>query len=264
MKLLQFLGFIFLLVGCGSNPKFQEDNTFNNEYLFLEDKDSIVIYAIVKRNIPVEKEALSVEKIIAELSGKESGKEIQSAVILNNIFSGSYPVSATEKTCLFVYKGKLYQKGISDQKFDFYITSNYGKLRKSLPKSVPNISKIVENMEFLKLIPVIEETDNSTLTFKMLCIRQAPHQGAYLPSSENFRIEIINAKDGKRWNSSEGMMFMQAIGEIKPTLVGTEEVLSLEYKINQKEFRLNGQNTVNFMIPAKPHLYQTSTKYWKK
>jgi hypothetical protein len=119
-------------------------------------------------------------------------------------------------------------------------------------------------MQFLKIVPIIEETDAQTITFKALTIRQAPHQGAYRPSSEDFRVEIINSKDGKKWNSSEGMMYMQMIGSIEPLMVGTENLLTLQHKIDQKQFRLNGLNTVNFIIPAMPHQYQTSIKYWKR
>jgi hypothetical protein len=46
--------------------------------------------------------------------------------------------------------------------------------------------------------------------------------------------------------------------------VGTDKIYSYEYLIDQKKFRLNGQNTVEFIIPAMPHPIINSLQYWKR
>jgi hypothetical protein len=253
-----------LLASCGTNKKATEDDSFRNEYIFIDKSDSVLIYAVIQRIVPLDSKPMEIEKVTAMQSGTISGNEVQSAVQMENFLSGNYPVSATEKMCTFVFKGTLFQQDIDDMKFAFYGATNYGKFRHYSEKTKLNINQIVDKNQFLRVIPVIEEKAPNTLVFKALAIRQFPHQGAYMPSSENFRIIITNSKDGKKWNSSEGMMFMQIIGSVEPVEVGTDKIYSYEYLIDQKKFRLNGQNTVEFIIPAMPHPIINSLQYWKR
>lgn len=265
MKVFIILMVLTMLISCNTSPMGISSKDDKDEYIFINDNDSLVVYSIIRRIVPIEKENFNVEKAIAELKGftAEVGN-IQNTATMENIFSTSYPVSSTEKLCCYVFKGKFFQDKIADINFDFYFTTNYGIIRKSLPKQNIDFREIVRKNEFLKLIPGIKEIDNNSIEFQLLAIRQTPNQGSFMPSSENFRVEITNASNPKVWNSSDGQMFMQMIESVLPIFPGTENYVKLNYIVDKTKFKLNGKNTVTFIIPAMPDPMSVTTNYWKR
>jgi hypothetical protein len=82
--------------------------------------------------------------------------------------------------------------------------------------------------------------------------------GEYLPSGEQYRIELENSVGETLWSSSHGMAFIQSIGEVEPAEVGK----SIEYRA-QFDGRSNltksklapGRYRIIATIPAKPQPY---------
>jgi hypothetical protein len=262
--LISFLGLLVILTSCISAPKIKGDENYKNEYIFISSDDSLYFYAIINKILPIGDKALKIDKVTAEFSGKNQGNIIKKTEVMESIFQGNYPISQSERMYTNVFVKGFSQKRTDSISINLLAATNQGKFQKTLPKTHLNFAQILSNNQFLKLIPAIDEIDQNTLKFRALAIRQAPNSGDYLPSSENFKVNIINNKDGNRWSSSDGQMFMQMIGEVLPNFVGSYSIFEYEYKIEQKKFRLNGMNDVEFIVPAKSNPAKISIKYWKK
>jgi hypothetical protein len=85
-----------------------------------------------------------------------------------------------------------------------------------------------------------------------------PPAGEYLPSGEQFRIELESSVGETIWSSSHGMAFIQSIGEVEPAEVGK----SVEYRAvfdgrndMTKSKLAPGRYRIIATIPAKPHPY---------
>lgn len=82
--------------------------------------------------------------------------------------------------------------------------------------------------------------------------------GEYLPSGEQFRIELESSVGETLWSSSHGMAFIQSIGEVEPTQVGQ----TVEYRAifdgrsdMTKSKLAPGRYRIVATIPAKPQSY---------
>ena len=260
--MISIIFLIFAVVSCTSSPKGKSKFFDGVEYLFIQNSDSLVVYAIVQNTVSVKDKSLSVQNISAEFNGKKDTAKVKVTEEMIPIFEGSYQISDKEKTCIAVYRTAFKEKNTDEITVKFLGKTNYGSIKKELPKKTMNFMNIADNNLFLRLIPMIEETAPTKLNFKMLVIRNAPFQGAYMPSSEDFRV-IIHNKNDQKWNSAEGKMFMQVVGEVPPQVAGDYIVLEMEYQNNPK-FNISGQNKMEFILPAMPTPTKVTFDYWTK
>jgi hypothetical protein len=80
----------------------------------------------------------------------------------------------------------------------------------------------------------------------------------YLPSSEQFRIDIQNDRGETIWSSNHGMGYATAIGKVEPDVVGEESVFSIYWdgRSSLTHTTLSpGRYRVVAQIPAKPQPY---------
>ncbi len=134
-----------------------------------------------------------------------------------------------------------------------------------------NQSKYLENItqpkeQAIKLEPFVQETD-SVLIFGMNAERKHDVDDEYLPTSENFRVEIM-APNGKTfWNSSHDKAFLQVISEVEPVQKGDTERYTMPWngKTNAGKTLPEGEYKLRMTIPAKPNPYFVESKFlWKK
>ena len=91
-----------------------------------------------------------------------------------------------------------------------------------------NASRDSEKMEFAEpccdsdidravlLKPFFNEQPDGSVIFGISAYRQALVEGEYCPSSETFRVEIINQKGKTIWSSNNNKMHMQVISDVLP------------------------------------------------
>jgi hypothetical protein len=122
-------------------------------------------------------------------------------------------------------------------------------------------------------MPVVEQIPhdrilNLTLTserrgagvqFTLSVKRQAPAPaGEYLPSGEEFRIELRNANGENIWSSSDGRFFVQKVGTVEPATVGGEVVYRAQWDGRNDLLHAPaapGTYRITATIPAKPTPY---------
>lgn len=114
--------------------------------------------------------------------------------------------------------------------------------------------------------PFIKNITDSSVVFGVEATRQADVEGEYLPSSEEFRIEIISQKGRLEWSSNYNKNFMQVISEVKPLKAGETHAYSIEWngERNGGGKLAPGLYTIRAIIPARPKAYVTIFKFeWK-
>lgn len=119
--------------------------------------------------------------------------------------------------------------------------------------------------EALFLTPFATTTSDTTIEIGTLAKRIYVPPGEYLPSSENFRVIIVDSKGAVVWRSDAGMSFLSVVGNVEPRQTNQVQRYALTW--NGRDLQQNvvepGDYRVEFIIPARPKSYSTrSTLKW--
>lgn len=279
MKIVLVLFFLLFVSACTSiNIKKVEDKNLSVDIIATESSDSVRFFAIVNI-VAKNNEIIDIKSSKLIIHSQFLNKKREYIASFDTIFGGTYSSSSTslkgtfifitsiDKNLLFI-AGKDFKDLINSKEIDSQVELN-------LETSLGQIYKVIDGNnifpkidfdknEFLKLIPWIEE-QKDIIDFNLLAIRLMPNTGEFAPTSETFRVLMKDKENGTSWNSSEGLNFMQIIGKVEPSMVGDYKIYKIDYNLNKnKNYKINGENEVTFIIPAKPKDYVTQINYWKK
>ena len=119
--------------------------------------------------------------------------------------------------------------------------------------------------EALFLTPFATTTSDTTIEIGALAKRIYMPAGEYLPSSENFRVIIVDSKGTVVWRSDAGMSFLSVVGNVEPRQINKVQRYALSW--NGRDLQRNvvesGDYRVDFIIPARPTSYSIrTTLHW--
>ena len=119
--------------------------------------------------------------------------------------------------------------------------------------------------KILKLIPLVLAKDETKIEFGILAYRYNLTD-EYIPNSEIFRLDVRNMKGKLIFNSQEGGNFMQVIYPVYPENIGEFFVYSYSWNLKDNDGAdiLDGDYSINMMIPALPKPYRTELFYGRK
>lgn len=130
----------------------------------------------------------------------------------------------------------------------FAITRKYSKLYDKM--------SVVCNGS-MYLIPMEIKTGATKYVLGMAAIRQKTVEDEYLPSSEDFRAEILSYKGKLLWSSNYNMNYMTMIQKVQPTKIDSIHIYTLVWdgRKNDKKKMYTDDYTLRLTIPAKPNPY---------
>lgn len=117
------------------------------------------------------------------------------------------------------------------------------------------------------LIPDISIVSNNKVLFSGYSIRLRTPAKEYLPSGENFRVQIGAAKGSTLWNSGYGAMFTAALAKVLPENIGDAAKYETiwEGKSNEGFAVETGLYRMSATVPSIPLPYLTMFEfYWEK
>ncbi|MFP4528464.1 MAG: hypothetical protein ACLFQX_07940 [Candidatus Kapaibacterium sp.] len=118
----------------------------------------------------------------------------------------------------------------------------------------------------LFLQPYVRNISDTSLAIGAIALRIAPNEREYLPSSEDFRADIISLKGKRVWSSQHGKNFLTVIGEVEPKQVGgTHEYAAIwDTETNQGVDVATGEYVCRMVVPAQPKQYIREIKFYRK
>ncbi len=131
-------------------------------------------------------------------------------------------------------------------------------------------SQIFEQQQYLSgkgliVVPYFEKSEGQSGVFGMFAYRINQIE-EYLPSSEDFRIEIVSQKGKTAFNSHKGQAFLTVIKEVNPQRVGSMYEYSYPWfgKSDGGYILLEGDYSARLFIPAVPNPYgKIINFYWE-
>lgn len=111
--------------------------------------------------------------------------------------------------------------------------------------------------EFMNLNCTIENLENGNMKFILNAKRIKLVENEYLPSSENFVVEIYDNNGNQVWSSSYNKNFFMVITDVLPKNVGDSHTYTMEWNLkgNDNKTINKGNFIVKFIIPSKPKPY---------
>lgn len=282
---LIFLTFLITSnLSCSSikNHKIPQDK-YELSYYTFENSDSLKIYLFLTFNDNKDKKDFTIHKKFYQMDFETPNSKDKYTIKGSNmadLFQGKFPITENIYTNRYVFlitipssdlhlasHYKTFQGQVSNNiytgKIKFTFNTNYGKIQEEI-----TLNQLFKQLDFnsdgsLKLFPIIEEKSDKII-FNLFALRLRPNTGEYAPTSENYRVEMTDRERGSKWNSSDGLNFLQMIGKVEPEEIGSYKIFSLDYSLKNKKYNINGNNEVTFIIPAKPLNYTIKSNYWKK
>lgn len=139
--------------------------------------------------------------------------------------------------------------------FSFIKTIKTYNLKKDYQSIIRNTSNDNKN-DCIFLLPYCK-TSGRTVEFGATAIRLCSEPDEYLPTSENFRAEIISPKREKAWSSNDGINHLQVISQVEPAKFG--DVKKFNYKWDGKNKAsgdaIAGTYSITMTIPSQPRQY---------
>lgn len=129
-----------------------------------------------------------------------------------------------------------------------------------------NVQKVETAQETMTLTPSIEQKPEGILFVLNARRNAASTAEEWMPSSENFRVQIISAKGGEIWNSAFKRNFLTVVGKVKPEEIGGTHRYEMLWAggTNTKEAAPAGRYTARLVIPARPVPYAATIEFdWK-
>ncbi len=109
----------------------------------------------------------------------------------------------------------------------------------------------------IALYPTIVRSSDTSVIFRCPALRITLPPREYLPSSESFRIRILDESGQRVWSSDEGMAFLARVSPVEPQVPG--RVFTYEMPWNGRTIsgtRIKpGTYTAEFVIPSRPQAY---------
>lgn len=118
-------------------------------------------------------------------------------------------------------------------------------------------TEIEEEQPAIILEPFIENQTYTSATFGVNAIRNKIVENEYIPTSEIFRVDILNKKGHIVWSSGYGQNFLQVVNPVLPIAKGEIHKYTVEWngKSSNQIPLIPGEYTVKMTIPAKPFPY---------
>ncbi|OGU10376.1 MAG: hypothetical protein A2X61_11330 [Ignavibacteria bacterium GWB2_35_12] len=151
---------------------------------------------------------------------------------------------------------------LEDMKFRFKIFAN-NKFY-DITKTYDDIyTEAEEDMPALTLEPFIENQTYNSAVFGVIAKRNKTVENEYIPTSETFRVDILNQKEHVVWSSSYGQNFLQVLNPVLPASKGETHKYTMEWngKTSNQIPLTAGEYTLRMTIPAKPTPYTTSMRF---
>ncbi len=119
-----------------------------------------------------------------------------------------------------------------------------------------------ENMPAITLEPFIENQTYTSAVFGVIAKRIKTVENEYIPTSEIFRVDILNQKGHIVWSSGYGQNFLQVVNPVLPVSKGETHKYTIEWngKTSNQIPLIAGEYTLKMTIPAKPMPYTTSMR----
>jgi hypothetical protein len=263
---------IFLLYGCGSTkiidknpPPYQPKLSMKARpgaatFYFslkadtsaLQDKlDFINSISYVRLEILNPKDSViykfDIEQL--ELEGK-TGKDQQTALSTTGSADWYIPPKIDLKE--LKYRFKLF----AGNQF-FNVTKTYDELQ----------AKESENeMQAVVLEPFVENVTANSADFGAIAKRMKNVDNEYCPTSDTFRVDILNHNGISVWSSSYGLESLQVLTPVLPKEKGETHKYTVHWNGMQSNVipLFPGEYTLKMTIPAKPEPYTATLKFnWK-
>jgi hypothetical protein len=259
------------LVSCTSvkenivkNPIPQNIET---EIRLVEKGDSILFSILLNEKFSADNSELFLSKINSiSITAEYSEKNIQfySKLDGSNIKKAGIALKEFESSSVLYSFASYSKKGIFlNNLISLEIDLNTAEGIYHLRKSKVELFKASEKI--LKLIPLVLAKDERKIDFGILAYRYNITD-EYIPNSEIFRLEVRNMKGKPIYNSQEGGNFMQVIYPVYPENIGEFFLYSYSWNLkdNDGEDIVDGDYSINMMIPALPKPYRTELFYDRK
>jgi len=271
MKNRTFLMLFFLLIACSSV------DTNKNKSLPVEPNINLIKAdennCILAFNMLATSDSKSAEHLflrdIKEVYIKvfEGTEIIDSAIITRLEISGIASTEGkTSSTLFFRQPFNFTNRKIEDMLFVFEVkTSNEVYEIRKLATEIDKIQNKPSEQP-LELIPSVAMQNDSTALFTVTATRLANVINEYIPTSEEFRVEILSGKGNLIWSSNFGMNYLQVILQVRPEKIGDTYKYSLEWngQTNKGVPATPGNYTANLIIPARPNQYSSTIQFhWK-
>ena len=271
MKNRTFLMLFFLLIACSSvTPKKEQKPPIEpNINLIKSDKNNYTITL----NMSAVNDSKSPEHLFLR-----DMQEIEIKVFENSKFIDSTRITKFEISSITAIDGKVsstlffrqpfnfINRKIKDLSFLFYFKTSKEiyEIRKLAAEIDKNENKPSE--EPLELVPSVAMENDSTAVFSLTATRLAKVINEYIPTSEEFRVEVLSGKGNLVWSSNFGMNYLQVILQVKPEKIGETHKYTLEWngQTNKGMPATPGNYTANLIIPARPNHYSSTIQFhWK-
>jgi len=117
--------------------------------------------------------------------------------------------------------------------------------------------------EIMELTGKFDTIEDGFAKFTLTARRIKAVDDEYLPSSENFRVEIFSEKGQMVWNSSKGQNFFMVISDLEPKKEGDSKTYEIIWNFNNndnKKVKL-GKYFAYLIIPSKPENYKCRIEF---
>jgi len=111
--------------------------------------------------------------------------------------------------------------------------------------------------DIMEMEGLFEQFGSDSSIFILNAKRLRVVDGEYLPSSENFKLNVTNSKFSEVFNSSKNKNFFMVIGDVEPKEVGKSKTYKIAWNMrdnNNKKIEA-GIYKAQLIIPAKPQFY---------
>ncbi|TAL69787.1 MAG: hypothetical protein EPN82_03965 [Bacteroidetes bacterium] len=266
-----FLSYVLILTGCGTTkiidknpppylPKVNiTNNNGNAQFIFTlqanksepQDKfDFINAITIVKLEIVSPEDTIIHTIDFGQLDIKgTTDKETQTSLAISGYSNWFLP----EKINLEELKYRF--KIFANNKF-YDMTKTYSQLYNEEEVEQPALT----------LEPFIENQTYNSAVFGVKATRNKIVENEYIPTSETFRVDILNRKGAIVWSSGYGQNFLQVINPVLPKSKGETHKYTVEWYGNSSNQipLIPGEYTLRMTIPAKPNSYTSTMNFkWK-
>ncbi len=111
--------------------------------------------------------------------------------------------------------------------------------------------------EAMYLTPKVKYPDDGTVVFILEAERVKKVEDEYMPSSEDFRVEIMSDKAKVLWSSNYNKNYMMVVGDVLPKEVGETHFYEMKFtgEKNSGNELQPGKYTAFLVIPSKPNHY---------
>lgn len=117
--------------------------------------------------------------------------------------------------------------------------------------------------ESMALYPSVEVLSDSAVSFKLRMVRLKPLENEYLPTSEDYRVEVFSEKTTLIWSSNYSSNFLQVVSDVEPLKTGESKTHEIIWKcVNNSGKKVPPDNyIVKMTVPAKPNPYKATIKF---